>query len=507
MKLATILLAMIVCMIGFVDAQTYTGVNNSVLGCGTTGCHTVTGRAQYTNWLSTPHAKAYDSIAIIQNNPTCLPCHTTGWDTLKTIGGFSDYYPPVTHNDTLGIDRTRNVQCEACHGPVQFGVNHGNASTINSTAEQCGSCHQGEHHPYYSEWAMAKHAVSDTNVSGYLTGEFRNNSNCSGCHTYQGFLQFVSDTSLVPNVTAPGNSAEPIVCAACHDPHSNTNIGQLRKPPAELCQKCHNPEYNPDTPTPDGSAIHHSTAYMLEGKGGYHYDTYTYQSSMHKFVATDKCVACHIVMTPFISMDQPASTGHTFEPKGKKCYECHSDFDTLNVTFNYRNIQTKIDSLSEVLNTKLASASSSDSVSTAFYRAKFNYDFVQADGSHGIHNTKYAEGLLESAIANFIPTTSVEIIDNTVPLKFELSQNYPNPFNPTTSISFAIASKEHVVLQIYDVGGNLISTLVDKDMSAGTYRIVWSCTNNSGMRVTTGVYLYKIMAGSYTESKKMILLK
>lgn len=507
MKYFVITFVFVLFIVDCVQTQTYTGVNNSVLGCGTTGCHNVTGRNQYSNWTLTFHANAYDSVVFIQNNPNCLPCHTTGWDTTKSIGGFSDYFPPVSHNDSLGITRMKNVQCEACHGPVQFGVNHGQASTINPKAEQCGSCHQGEHHPYYSEWSSAKHAISDTNASSYLTGQFRNSSNCSACHTYQGFLQFVSDTNLVPNVTPPGNSAEPLVCVACHDPHSNANTGQLRKPPSQLCQKCHNPEYNPDSPTPDGSAVHHSTAYMLEGKGGYHYDGYTYQSSLHKLVATDKCVSCHVIVTPFVSMDQPASTGHTFQPKGKKCYECHSDFDTLSVSFNYRNVQTKIDSLSNVLRLKLAAASSGDSTLTAFYRAKFNYDFVESDGSHGIHNTKYAEGLLESAIANFTPTTSVEIIDETIPKKYELNQNYPNPFNPMTSISFSIASKEHVILSIYDIGGNLITTLVDKDMQPGTYRVQWNCTNGNGVKVTTGVYIYKLESGSFTQSKKMILMK
>ncbi len=510
MKLATILLLLLMVIFGFshpIYAQTYTGVYNPILGCSTTGCHTVTGKSQFTQWSSTLHAQAYDSITFIQKNPDCLPCHTTGWDTTKHIDGFSDFYPPVTHNDSVGIDQMKNVQCEACHGPVQFGVNHGQASTINPTAEKCGSCHQGEHHPYYSEWATTKHSMSDTNASGFLTGEFRNDPNCSGCHTYQGFVQFVNDTSLAPNVTPPGSEALPIVCTACHDPHSNANPGQLRKSPSALCQKCHNPEYDPDSPTPDGTTIHHSTAYMLEGKGGYQYAGYTYENSFHGLVAIDKCVTCHVVMTPFISSSQPASTGHTFQPKGIKCFECHADFDTLSTSFNYRNTQTKIDSLSAVLGAKLAAATHVDSSSVEFYRAKFNYDFVQAEGSHGIHNTKYAKGLLESAIANFTPSTSVEIIDNGIPTSFELRQNYPNPFNPSTNISFALPSAEFVRIQIFDVLGSLVTTLLNRDLTAGNYKIAWNGVDQNGASVTTGVYLYKLETGSFTETKKMLLMK
>jgi len=115
-----------------VVAQTYSGVAVCQ------GCHSVPGRDQYTYWVTTGHAVAYDSVTVIQNNPSCLPCHTTGWDTTQANGGFDDFYlaqPP----DQAGITKMKNVQCESCHGPVQFGGNHGDASTIRPEAEVCGS--------------------------------------------------------------------------------------------------------------------------------------------------------------------------------------------------------------------------------------------------------------------------------------------------------------------------------------------------------------------------------
>jgi predicted CXXCH cytochrome family protein len=477
------------------------------------GCHNAgIGGTQYTTWVFTLHAKAYDSVSFVQKQMDCSPCHTTGWDTLRANHGADDY---ITNNgdgtftvaDSVEFSKKINVQCEACHGPVDLAVNHGTAATINLTAERCGTCHQGEHTPYYDEWKMAKHSVSDTNASGYLTGEFRNNAVCSGCHTVQGFLEFVTDPNLDPSVdNPPGNSAEPIVCAACHDPHSNANTAQLRLPPAQLCEKCHNPEYNPDTPTPTGEDLHHSTAYMFEGKGGYQYEGYTYQSSMHKTVMPDKCITCHIVMTPYVSELQPASTGHTFQPKGIKCFECHSDFDTLATTFNYRNVQHEIDSLVSILSGKLAAATSGDSATDGFKRAKFNHDFVDADGSHGIHNTKYARGLLLSAIANFTPT-GVELIDETTPKQYALGQNYPNPFNPTTSISFSLPNRQFTSLKIYDIVGNLTATLVYDEMAAGNYRISWNGLNSNGSHAPSGIYFYKLEAGSFKQTKKMILMK
>ena len=476
-------------------------------------CHssTMIGGTQYTEWVQTKHATAYDSVKFVQKKMSCSPCHTTGWDTLKSNLGADDFISDngdgtFTVTDSIEYKKKVNVQCESCHGPVQYGVNHGAASTINLTAEQCGTCHEGSHHPYYSEWTMAKHSVSDTNASAYLTSQFRNNPNCTGCHTVQGFLEFVNDPNLEPSVdNPPGNNAQPLVCVACHNPHSNTNPGQLRLPTAQLCQKCHNPEYNPDTPTPTGATLHHSTAYMLEGKGGYEYSGYSYESSSHKNL-TDKCVTCHIVMTPYISEENPASTGHTFMPKGKKCYECHNDFDTLSVTFDYRNVQTEIDSLLTILEGNLDAATSADSATDDFKRAKFNYDFVESDGSHGIHNTKYARGLLISAIENFTPT-GVELIDDQKPKEYSLQQNYPNPFNPSTSISFSIPNRQHVRLQVYDIVGNLVSTLINEDMAPGSYRIRWNGNNSDNSQVPSGIYFYTLEAGSFKQTKKMILIK
>jgi predicted CXXCH cytochrome family protein len=376
---------------------------------------------------------------------------------------------------------------------------------INATSEQCGTCHQGEHHPYFSEWQQAMHSLSDSNASPFLQNMFRTDPNCSGCHTYQGFLQFVNDTALAPNVTPPGANSLPIVCVTCHDPHSAANTAQLRIAPAALCQKCHNPEYSPDSPTPTGEDIHHATAHMLEGKGGYEFAGYTYEQSMHKDVATDKCVTCHIVRTPF-SVGTPASTGHTFLPKAVKCAECHGDFDTLATTFNYRNVQSEIDSLLTLLGGNLGTASSADSTTFNFKAAKFNYDFVNSDGSRGIHNTAYARGLLLSAILNFTPT-GVILVDPAVPEKFSLGQNYPNPFNPTTKITVNLPARGSARLNIYSITGELVATLMNGIYDAGTYDVTWNGLNISGTEAANGVYLYRFESGNFTQTKKMMLMK
>ncbi len=94
-----------------------------------------------------------------------------------------------------------------------------------------------------------------------------------------------------------------------------------------------------------------------------------------------------------------------------------------------------------------------------------------------------------------------------VPQEFSLSQNYPNPFNPETEISYALPNACHVKLSIYNLLGERIRSLVDENQAAGHKTAHWDGTNEEGSKVASGVYFYKMQAGEFTESKKMILMK
>jgi hypothetical protein len=98
-------------------------------------------------------------------------------------------------------------------------------------------------------------------------------------------------------------------------------------------------------------------------------------------------------------------------------------------------------------------------------------------------------------------------IASLLPDKFELKQNYPNPFNPTTTIEVALPQNEFVTLAIYNSAGQIVKTIVSQNLTAGVYKFVWDGTNNAGMRVASGMYIYKIKAGSFTQFKKMMLIK
>ena len=104
-------------------------------------------------------------------------------------------------------------------------------------------------------------------------------------------------------------------------------------------------------------------------------------------------------------------------------------------------------------------------------------------------------------------TTAVAEIDSKVPQEFHISYNYPNPFNPSTSIRYALPEAEHVKVTIYDINGREVTQLVDNYQSAGTYVVTWNGKNNSGSQVSSGIYMYRIQAGNFIETRKMTLLK
>jgi len=94
-----------------------------------------------------------------------------------------------------------------------------------------------------------------------------------------------------------------------------------------------------------------------------------------------------------------------------------------------------------------------------------------------------------------------------VPEDYFLGQNYPNPFNPGTQISFELPVGSHVTLTVYNILGQKVTTLVDEGMSAGRYVADWDGTSDGGRLVSSGVYLYKLEAGDFIKTRKMLLLK
>jgi hypothetical protein len=92
--------------------------------------------------------------------------------------------------------------------------------------------------------------------------------------------------------------------------------------------------------------------------------------------------------------------------------------------------------------------------------------------------------------------------DESLPTEYELSSNYPNPFNPTTRIEYALPEPGLVVLEVYDTLGRLVATLVNESKEAGRHAVDFDATN-----LASGIYLYRIQAGSFTQTRTMMLVK
>ena len=99
------------------------------------------------------------------------------------------------------------------------------------------------------------------------------------------------------------------------------------------------------------------------------------------------------------------------------------------------------------------------------------------------------------------------VASSNIPEQFVLYPNYPNPFNPITTIRYDLSKESFVDITIYDMLGNVVNNLVNANESPGYKSIQWNATNNQGKPVSAGVYLYKIQAGDFVDTKKMILLK
>jgi hypothetical protein len=133
---------------------------------------------------------------------------------------------------------------------------------------------------------------------------------------------------------------------------------------------------------------------------------------------------------------------------------------------------------------------------------------VARDGGNNFQNVCSMQSLSDSALyhyyhdfQNCIPF-GIEPISGEIPQKFELYQNYPNPFNPVTTLKFQIPKSEFVKLVVFDVTGREAAKLVNEELKPGIYEIDWNAEN-----FPSGVYFYSLTSGSFTQTKKLILLK
>ncbi len=176
-----------------------------------------------------------------------------------------------------------------------------------------------------------------------------------------------------------------------------------------------------------------------------------------------------------------------------------------------------VDTLTRVLSGELTHTSPNPFINdTVFWNFSYTApDSLLSDTLYSVANSVNWDSIPSNLDKwNFGENFAIHIIDNPVhienensqPKVFTLDQNYPNPFNPSTNIRFSISDFGFVSLTVYDILGNEVAILVNDYLAAGNYDVEFSL--ESGIRKeATGIYLYQLKSGNFTQTKKMVLLK
>jgi 1,4-alpha-glucan branching enzyme len=143
------------------------------------------------------------------------------------------------------------------------------------------------------------------------------------------------------------------------------------------------------------------------------------------------------------------------------------------------------------------------------------YDYFKGDSIVASSSQSFtlAPGEFHIYTTQRLPTPDPGIVENVednsaqVVNSYKLYQNYPNPFNPSTEIKYQVFNQSKVVIKIYDLMGNEVKTLVNRDMSSGTFNVTWKGDNNFGQKVSSGVYFCRMESGTYVQTIKLMLMK
>jgi hypothetical protein len=539
-----------------INSGLYVGIQTGACYVCHNGAFVPAGVPLYSKWQGTGHAtmlkQGLDGVLGTHYSEACISCHTTGYDTLATNGGFDDY--PFVFPDTLmpgmfdSLSQVypqamalANIQCESCHGP---GNNHYGAPDIMSVTlspDVCAYCHDdGTHHFFPTQYDASVHANPTTLSRG-------STASCAPCHSGSGFVAWIKagKTALT---TAP--AVQKISCQVCHDPHDATNIYQLRTVTATLvngttisnigtgalCMNCHQARVEAVSYTNNylknlsHFGPHHGPqGDIIAGTNGIQFG-WNFPTSPHMQVA-EGCIACHMAaaganadgsIQQFGSHSLNMVDPKTGNDNVAACTPCHGTIGTKfsdklfyvngNADLDHNGVadglQVEVQGMLDKIASYLPNTSGPDSTWTLLQaQAFYNWDMVTEDRSLGIHNPQYVYSLLAVTLQKLDPTTDIKMIDNTVPQSYALDQNFPNPFNPTTTIRFMIPKAGNVRIDVFDITGRLVTTLVNSSRSVGTYSVTWNGKNSNGQAVGSGIYLYRIQSNDFTAVKKMVMLK
>jgi len=413
------------------------------------------------DYVTTNHRFAYDDLGENQDNLYCLQCHTTGFncevdgDTGEIIEGSceepSDGYSGWIDDDSEeGVARREaleGVQCESCHGPMGPDFNthvpeisfstHDDPVTGESTS-LCYKCHYFQ----VDEWKTSGHALAEGGDPEAL-GDHFGRSSCDYCHTSEGFIRTFD--AAYADYSFEGYSH--IGCPTCHDPHlgeaAGGNEAQLRSidavvlsytypaspdedddltpwtvegyGPGQTCMQCHKARRdNANVLGQIANGYGHFGPHgspqtdMFYGIGSYEIDGYTYErDAVHKSIASDGCVVCHMAFEESFG----GHIVHNFMPSLDVCTQCHAGATDFDVNGVQTAVRGKLDQLAGLIGVGYATWDDLmlelDDVNADWTveerEAAYAGVFVYNSGDFGVHNSDYANSLLDNAIDYLTP--------------------------------------------------------------------------------------------------------
>jgi hypothetical protein len=405
--------------------------------------------------LTTKHTNAFLDLGDSQTNLYCVACHTTGFNCDVNFGdtevdpancwepsdGYSGYVGDTTEEGMARAMSLEGVQCEACHGAMGPNFNahrpdvsfSTNTDIAAGTSESlCFACHEGQ----IEEWVESGHAMAEGGDPEALGDHFGRTS-CDFCHTSEGFIR--TQDPVFANYDFGGEYSQ-VGCPTCHDPHvgdmGSGNEAQLRSVAAselsytfpwdagddeaprmegygvgQTCAQCHKARRNNSNVAgqiangyghfgPHGSP----QADMFIGYGSYEIPGYTYNRvQAHQSAVATGCVECHMVREVVLHGDLQDHAFHTFEANPDNCLPCHTITD-----FDYNGVQTtiqgKLDAVAVEMGyadwaTLLLTLDDDNLLWTVCEReAVYGAVFVSNSGDMGVHNSSYANSLLDNGL-------------------------------------------------------------------------------------------------------------
>jgi len=516
------------------------------------------------NWSGQPP----DSVIHGSQAENCVACHaptavaTSGGMTETGVMGYffttlNGLYSPVT--SPAHASSWPHVFCDACHqmpsghpeedSPTLalFSSTSARYQQVANPSVLCGQCHGSlrfaeTDHRVYDGWKASNHGHrGQSDVAGELAAsrvgsspdEVINGSeaeDCIACHAptatkVNGGISdaealgrfFTTSGGVITSATSVADTLEwpDVACNACHDPHnpgtfsyfnSKSRMYEVETSSNELCGQCHGSLRFPNTD--------HLSYNIEEGTGGIGVADQVMMPGV-------QCVDCHMHRSDVEGSHSSTYEGHRWsvfvpeESGGESvpCTRCHPSRTADSARAIVEGWKAAYQLLLETAQERVARADSLTQGTTDSLRiryldeAKQNLGFAGSDEAAGAHNFNYLVALLNDAIAKADIALSVEEFSAPIPEHFELSQNYPNPFNPVTQIEFSVPRSSYVKLDVFNALGQKIRGLVSERLAAGRKRVTWDGADDAGKPVASGVYLYRLTAGDFADTKKMLILK